>query len=179
MAAGGRTELLANPTRDAQEVPLMSRAVAVIVASLLVLSVASTALAGKPSREVLDPSEPFVVSGACDFDVLVEDLKVGYAIMIWDRPDGSTAIIAAGQWQTRLTNVETGESITTVISGPEFVTIAGEDVSDVGTGRWILLNPGEGMFLVSGHMSLAFETITEVRGTLRGHSVDVCAVLAA
>ena len=155
------------------------RSLPVALASLLAIALAGPGLAAKPTREVLEPAEPFVVSGVCDFDVLFEDVKVGYAIMTWDRPDGSTAIIAAGQWQIRLTNLDSGATMDVVISGPEFVNFDEESFSDVGTGRWLLFDEGAGMWLASGRFDLTAGDITDIRGTIKGHSIDICAALAA
>lgn len=128
----------------------------------------------KPDREYLEP-ETFVVEGACEFPVEIADLKVRFKETIWERPDGTVVLIGNGQWLTRLTNLETGTSITVSISGPELIAFGDEGVSDIGTGAWLQWGFEDGgMYLTHGRFEWVGDSIEEVVATLHGQSVNLC-----
>ena len=144
---------------------------AALAASILA---AATALAAAPDREPYEPGV-YLIQGACDFDVLMEDQKVGGTVTVWTRPDGSFVLIAAGQLQTRLTNTESGASILVNVSGPEHLRASEDAFSDFGTGRWLQWDPDNGgLFLTSGRIDYTGATVQDWIDSLRGSVVDLC-----
>lgn len=148
-----------------------------LVAVLLALA-AAPVLGAKPDRDYLEP-ETFTVEGACEFPVEIADIKVRFKETLWERPDGTLVLIGNGQWLSRLTNLESGASITISISGPDFVRIGEDGFSDVGTGAWLQWGFEDGgMVLTHGRFEWVGDSIEDAVATLHGHSQDICARLS-
>jgi hypothetical protein len=142
--------------------------VASLLAALAALVATLPVAATPPDRFVLTPQE-FVIRGACDFNVLYEDLKVRWTSKSWQR-DGSTVIVANGQQRVRLTNQETGSSLVLNYNGPAH--FRGGTFS--ATGHWLHWSQeGDGLWLTTGRL-LNFDL-----SSLRGRRVDLCAKLSA
>jgi hypothetical protein len=158
---------------------------AAVVAAALILAVAAPASADKPLREPL-PSEDFVISGSCDFDVLVHNVENKEFIKTYFDDDGNpTRQIINGRLVSELTNLETRESIVYNISGPGVITFLEDGSVDfVLRGRsllWFL--PGEVedlplLFVNSGQVTLHIDPEGNIVVEQVGHVEDVCAALA-
>jgi hypothetical protein len=158
-----------------------------VVAAALILAAAAPASADKPLREPL-PSEDFVLSGSCDFDVLVHTVENKEFIKTYFDDDGNpTRQIINGRLVVELTNLEKpGESIVYNVSGPGFVTFFEDgSVDSVAGGRSLaIFFPGEvvdlPLLLVnSGQVTYHFDPEGNVVGVDQaGHVEDVCAALA-
>lgn len=139
-----------------------------LVALLTALVVALPVAAAPPDRNVLAP-QTFLIAGACDFDVLYEDLKVRYTAKFWSR-GGSLVVISTGQHRVRLTNQETGRWLIVNYNGP----FRFRDGRFSGTGHWVQWDlDSEGLWLTTGRLT----TLTDL-SSLRGRRVDLCAKLS-
>ena len=158
---------------------------AAVVAAALILAVAAPASADKPLREPF-PSEDFVISGSCDFDVLVHNVENKEFIKTYFDDDGNpTRQIINGRLVTELTNLETRESIVYNISGPGVITFFEDGSVDfVLRGRSLLFFfPGEVedlplLFVNSGQVTLHIDPEGNTGVEQVGHVEDVCAALA-
>jgi hypothetical protein len=157
-----------------------------VVATALILAAAAPASAGKPLRELL-PSEDFVISGSCDFDVLIHNVENKEFIKTYFDDDGNPIRqIVNGRLVSELTNLETRKSIVYNISGPGVITFfADGSVDFVAGGRsllWFL--PGEVedlplVFVNSGQVTMHIDPEgNTVRVEQVGQMEDVCAALA-
>lgn len=160
------------------------RAPVFVLAVLLVAALApGAASATQPVRILLPPTDPVVYSGPCDFDVLVESTKEKVTLKEWTDEDGSVRITFTGQYQSRVTNLESGASLDLSLSGPGHIRIApdGSLIEARGTGRWGILNLGvePGLFVASGNFTLSYATLAEFLSSARGHVTDLCAELSA
>lgn len=153
--------------------------VVVAVAALL----ASSAAAGKPSREFL-PAEDFVLpASVCGFEVGVEVVQNKEHVTVFD--DGRELI--TGVFKNRVTNLSNPEqSLLLNISGPGVFTPTEEGFTLEATGRWLwFFFPGE---LGAGHPGLLAVSsgLVVLEGTETGLSLqqvggtwtDLCAALA-
>ena len=159
---------------------------AAVVAATLILAAAAPASADKPLREPL-PSDDFVLSGSCDFDVFVHTVENKEFIKTYFDDDGNpTRQIINGRLVVELTNPETGESIVYNISGPGFVTFFEDgSVDSVAGGRSLaIFFPGEVedlplLFVNSGQVTYHFDPEGNLVGAEQvGEIEDVCAALA-
>jgi len=165
-------------------------AASVILASAL--AVTSVAAAAPPTRgpNVL-PTDPFIFTDTqgnnpCGFPVLLE-ITTNKEVLTTFTRQGVTSIYTTGALKVRLTNVETGFMIDRNISGPILGTVnADGSLTQIGVGPalWVF-DPGVApqlprLALVSGRTEsilgpgTAFSFIS-----MRGHSENICAVLAA
>lgn len=153
----------------------MTRSLTVLVAAaLLFLAWTTTAASdGKPIREPVF-FEDFVVENVCPFPVLIETTANKEFVTIFE-----DRILVTGKLFTRLTNLETGESLELNISGPATIS-----ETEVLRGRGLLIlfpedAGGPGLVLTAGRVEL-------IRGedgfiaemSTSGQTVDVCAALA-
>jgi hypothetical protein len=143
------------------------------LAALFSLLAAAAALGAKPIREPIF-FEDFVVEDVCPFPVLVEaTANKEYVKVFEDR------IMVNGKLFTRLTNLETGESLDLNISGPATIS-----ETEVLRGRGLLIlfpedAGGPGLVLTAGRVELIRgEDGFIVGASTSGHTVDVCAALA-
>jgi hypothetical protein len=159
---------------------------ATVVAVAAILAAAAPASADKPLREPL-PSEDFVLSDSCDFDVLVHTIENKEFIKSYFDDDGNlTRQIINGRLVVQLTNLETGESILRNVSGPVFVTFFADGSRDtvVGGRSLAIFFPGEVedlplLFVNSGQVTYHFDPEGNVVGAEQvGEMEDVCAALA-
>ncbi len=157
-----------------------------VVAAALILAAAAPASADKPLREPF-PSDDFVISGSCDFDVLIHNLENKEFIKSYFDDDGNlTRQIVNGRLVSELTNLETGKSIVYNISGPGVITFFEDGSVDVvAEGRSLLwFFPGEVedlplVFVNSGQVTQHFDPDGNVVGVEQlGEVEDVCAALA-
>lgn len=153
----------------------MTRSLTVLVAAaLLFLAWTTTAASdGKPIREPVF-FEDFVVENVCPFRVLIETTANKEFVTIFE-----DRILVTGKLFTRLTNLETGESLELNISGPATIS-----ETEVLRGRGLLIlfpedAGGPGLVLTAGRVEL-------IRGedgfiaemSTSGRTVDICAALA-
>jgi hypothetical protein len=160
---------------------------AMMILSLLLFLPAQIVNAEKPVREPL-PSESFVTSDACEFDVYFEVFTSRSFITTFFDTDGNpTRMLITGALKGQLTNLSNNKSMDVNVSGPGRV-ILNEDGTETwySGGTWFLgLYPEDApdfqprAFLYSGKMVLEIGggNITSI--TLAGgHLVDVCAALS-
>jgi hypothetical protein len=132
------------------------------------------AFADKPVREFV-PFGSDVITGFCQFDVLLDPTQVNLYVMTFTDQSGQVVkLVASGVAKVRLTNGATGTSIVVNISGPEQVRIDENGVTDAAVGPWLIGFPDEGTLLLTKGR-LVFGQGSE---SLRGTSSDVCALLA-
>jgi hypothetical protein len=199
MAAGGRTEPLANPTRGQHEVLVVRRGLSLLVAVILLAALAGPASAGATPVEdrrvrtdiplgtydiELPPEE-----GCADFAVLVEDIdgRITEVFITEDR-HGNVLTRTIFHTITRYTNLETGKSFERRFDSVGNYTFKADGtVRIIGRNDTLIWGPeppglglGEGIWLVdAGRVVLEYdETFTFVSGQiLWGEAIDVCAAL--
>jgi hypothetical protein len=150
------------------------RTLAALGAALTTVLGVGAATAAQPIREPVI-YEDFVAENVCDFPVLIEIVANKQYVTVF--PD---RLVFTGKLFARLTNTVTGESLDLNISGPGFVSTAGESLR--GRGLLILFEEdagGPGLRLVSGKVDIIRAEDGFIANlSVRGHSVDVCAALA-
>jgi hypothetical protein len=156
---------------------------AVLSAALL----PTVASAAKPVKEFL-PAEPVVVDDVCEFPVELDPtINKEYIKSFFDNEGNLVREIVTGRFVNRLTNLETGESITVNVSGPVFFTYTEDTLTVRLTGRSLLyfmpgeLTTGETYVRVTNgpnifEVDLATGAITPQRQAT--NYVDVCEALA-
>jgi hypothetical protein len=151
----------------------MTRTLTVLAAVLVALVSVAAASGGKPIREPIF-YEDFVLEGVCPFPVLVETTANKEYVKIFD-----DRIMVNGKLFTRLTNLETQESLELNISGPATIS-----TTEVLRGRGLLIlfpedAGGPGLVLTAGRVQLIRgEDGFIANSTTSGRTVDVCAALA-
>jgi hypothetical protein len=150
----------------------MVRALASVVAALvLVLALASSALATRPNRVYAAIDSPFTLSDVCAFDVIFEiDANKEYTMTFSDG-----RVINTGKLFVTVTNADTRKSRSYNISGPLH--------DGVVSGQSLLFS-----FTTEpagGHLLLTHGPVVQVFGenglesySVAGSSVDVCAALS-
>ena len=156
----------------------MRRAVAALTctAALLVF-VAPSASADPPFQEwIADPFTTVLLgSDFCGFDVQA-DVEQHFKFIAFSGDRGTwISAMTVGKIKVVLTNLESGDSIALSIPGPGFIDVEGNLV--VGTGPWLIFIPGEVLF-VTGHITFTGTPPQVEPVEIRGHSVDLCDVLA-
>jgi hypothetical protein len=155
---------------------VLRRTLATIAAVALVLALAGPAAAAKPER-VAVPQETFVISGFCDFDVLVEPLaSKTYNTTFFDRDGNPTRDLGTGRLVVRMTNVDTGRSIELNISGPGTFVDGPAGLTVDTHGNWMLFIDGQ-LFTLSGHGQFFVDATSETIVFSRGHITDLCSIL--
>jgi hypothetical protein len=165
----------------------LKRATAVVafVAGALALGQVPAAAAA-PIREplVLDPIE---IAGVCGFPVLAEALINQEFITTFTDAEGNiTKQLITGRLVTRLTNLDTGQSVVVNTSGPGMITFEGDTVILHAHGPGFTfffpgqLAPGDPGLLeiTKGNYTLTIapdgtETLSEIKGNV----TDVCELL--
>jgi hypothetical protein len=151
--------------------------------ALLTLALVPTALAGKPTRTVLPPTEDFV-STECGFKVAVHAVQEQLAILEFFDEGNLVREIDTGAIKWTLTNMKTGQSVFVNLSGPGFLLLSPDGSgSFTGTGPWLFFENPEtgdaGIFLLTGQFVVTFDALGNVEFTRDGRDVvDLCAVLA-
>jgi hypothetical protein len=159
--------------------------VAVVAASLVFLS--ATASAVKPNREPL-AIEPVVVEDVCSFPVLLEPVvNKEFITTFFDKEGNITKQLITGRLVSRLTNLETDQSVVVNTSGPGKLTFEGDTTFLEGHGLWLLFffpeqlgvgDPGL-LLIVKGSFLLTIgPSGTETLSNVRGNITDVCELLA-
>ena len=163
----------------------MRRLPLVLLTAVLAAS-AAPAAAAPPERFKLEPAGAFTLTGLCDFEVEIEDVRVhGNSIVFFDTDGVETRTILNGNFVSRLTNLETGKSLLLNISG-QFTFTSNPDGSLTLTahGRNLFFTGDPEPFLVfHGGRAVLRATFTEETFELvfvetSGTSTDMCAVLA-
>jgi hypothetical protein len=154
----------------------MTRLLATVASvALAALVVATAASADKPIREPIF-LEDIELEGLCTFPVLLEVTANKEYVTFFS--DGR--IHVNGKLFTRVTNLNTDESLDLNISGPAVIS----PDSERGHGRGLLLlRPGEaggpGLVLTTGRVDIVRAANGFIENlTIRGRSVDICAALA-
>ncbi len=133
------------------------------------------AMADQPTREPL-PVGPFTFPNVCGgFDVLLEPLQENETLMTFTDESGEVVkLIVTGALRLRLTNLDTGKSIVVNVPGPQQIRIGADGpLTNTAVGPWIHLTEEGLLVLTRGQIVLG-----EPFETLRGTSVDLCALLA-
>jgi hypothetical protein len=155
------------------------------VAALFLLGVQTSAAASPPDREpVVLPSEPFVFTNACGFEVTLQVLSNNEVITTFERKSGTTSIHVTGTLKVRLTTVS-GGSVDLNISGPTHSTINPDgSTTQIALGRALwAFDPGVGpglprLALISGRTVSTFDPAFTL-GSVSGHVEDMCSALSA
>ena len=151
---------------------------ATMLAAALVLAVAGPAAAAKPER-VAVPQEDFVISGFCDFDVLVEPLaSQTFNTMFFDRDGNPTRDHGTGRLVVRMTNIDSGRSIELNISDPGTFVDGPAGLTVDTHGNWMLFIDGQ-LFTLSGHGQFFVNATSETIVSRRGHVTDLCPILGS
>jgi len=154
------------------------------------VSVLATQLAasGKPTREPIpDDAQRFDAPAGvvCSFELAGDPVANNEFVTTFPaRPNGDIVVLVTGRLVDRLSNVETGESITLNISGPLRFTFHPD-----GTGTTELLgrsvvflfpnNGGPSTFLNAGRTVFTFAPgEPAILVFVRGHQEDICAALS-
>lgn len=162
----------------------MSKTASILLATAVLgvaLAVAPLASADRPIR-VQVPAADAMGQFCEDFSVLIHPTRNNEYATIFS----SGAVLVTGALRVEVTNLDSGETIELNIPGPGFFSPDGTRL--IGTGPWLLfgeegfLGPGSpaGVLFISGHFVLTFDSQGNVTSfTSQGHSVDICAALAA
>lgn len=157
---------------------VLRRTLAITAAVGLVLALAGPAAAGKPER-VAVPQETFVISGFCDFDVLVEPLaSKTFNTTFFDRDGNPTRDHGTGRLVIRMTNIDSGRSIELNISGPGRFVEGPAGLTVDTYGNWMLFIDGQ-LFTLSGHGQFFVDATSETIVSRRGHITDLCPILGS
>jgi len=156
-------------------------ALGLLVTMSVVLS-ASPAFAAKPTIVKVSNDRTFILR-SCGFPVRVH--TTGFILdVFWTSADGSYREFQSyPQSKQTLTNLRTGTTIRTSLSGPERIT-AGSDGSSSfgGTGPWAWnYNPvtlDSGLFLTEGRFVFAIDVQGNATFSIVGHVVALCPKLA-
>lgn len=151
----------------------------------MMLALAATVMATPPDHDPIPPDEPFVLSGVCDFDVLLEDVfRKDHMTTFYDQAGNVRLQLLAGPIRVRLTNLDSGESLLLNIPGP--VHIAPQEdgsarITAPGPSLWWRV-PGvpelQSLVLTQGRLEFTFDGITATLLSMQGNVTDVCALLA-
>jgi hypothetical protein len=185
MAAWGRTELLANPTRVCQECPVMRRLLAPLFAIALLLMAATSVLAIKPDRQpsALPPELDFAAGELCPIAVHVEFFVNRQKDTFFFNRDGEPVrLISSGTLRVRLTTPdEPGATLELNISGPVHLTFhADGSATLILGGRSVSTFPPGSASLVAGRSIIELDASGNfVSVTNIGNVTDLCAMLAA
>ena len=158
--------------------------VAVIAATLTLGSAPAAALA--PTREPLVLA-PVVIDGVCSFPVQAEAIVNREFITTFTDQDGNiTKQIISGRLVTRLTNLDTGESVVVNTSGPGQILFEGDTVIFQGRGLGFLFffpeqlglgDPGL-VIILKGTFTLTIAPDgTQTLSDVKGNVTDVCELL--
>lgn len=154
-----------------------------LLSFVLLFGLVATAAAVPPDKEPLGAIETFTISGACPFDVLLEELQNESSITTFYDQDGNVRrFLITGALKVRLTNVTGGQSIALNVPGPAIERPQPDGSTLViGVGPWLhlfvpglpplALGSGRTEFLIDheGHLELL---------SITGNVRDVCPMLA-
>lgn len=157
----------------------------VLFGFVLLFGLAATAAAVPPDREPTESLEPFTISGACPFDVLVESLAdKGTFTVFYDQEGNVRRFLITGALRVRLTNQSNGATIDLNVSGPAFIEPQPDGTTLLtGTGPWLhfdlFIAELPALSLVRGRT----EFLIDREGnwellSLAGNVQDVCQMLA-
>lgn len=161
--------------------------VALTVAVLTALAVASSAIAAKPTREIIPAPEDRLINDQCSFPVLghIEGSEIDTTFT--DRAGNPIKLLGVFPGNTlTLTNLDTGNSITVGATGSFHLRVEPDGSGSAmvtGQGAWPDGNPitGEsGIWYQSGRVSTTFDAegnTTSLRST--GTLVNLCTQLAS
>jgi hypothetical protein len=194
MAAGGRTEPLANPTRLGIEVPhSMRRLIPLVIALATLAAFAGPVAAQGPERFPNEPVTlgPDVFAGTCAFPVqLVDTFAAGNTKLFPVDENGDQRMLSTGGYRSTLTNLATGESIDIKYFGRLDYVFRADGTVDLsvsgGSLNWFtagdaLSTLGQGIWLVHGHVTarLDAETFFVLEPErVTGNVMDICAALS-
>jgi hypothetical protein len=140
------------------------------------MALAAPVSAAKPDRSFA-PAGDIVISGICEFDVLVETIaNKEYSTTFFDRSGNVTRTQVAGHLVERVSRIGGDTSIVLNVSGPgKFVD--GDEGLIVDThGTWLMFFAGQ-LFTLSGH-GRYFVADTETIISRHGRIVELCSILA-
>jgi hypothetical protein len=164
----------------------MRRLLLVLLTGIIGASVAPAA-AAPPDRFKLDSGGTFTLPGFCDFDVEIDEVRVqGNSIDFFDNDGVPTRSILNGNFVSRITNLETEESLLLNISG-QFIFTSNPDgtLTLTAHGRNLFYTTDPEPFVVfRGGLAVLTVTFTEeslelVFVDVSGMGFDVCEALAA
>jgi hypothetical protein len=149
-----------------------------MLAVAFAFALAGPLAAAKPER-VAVPQEDFVISGFCDFDVLVHPLaSKTFNTTFFDRDGNPTREHGTGRLVVRMTNLDTGRSIDLNISGPGTFVNSPAGLTVDTHGNWMLFIDGQ-LFTLSGHGQFFVDATSETIVSRRGHVTDLCPILGS
>ena len=148
MAAGGRTEPLANPARAEREVPLMRRVtVSIFAAALLLVLSATVAVAAKPTHTCpAAPSGYFLVNSDGWWETTVEGFEVA-GIQVYEG-DGVTFTAAFNEFSAAFGLVD-GAGLEAFVRGPQWDAFNKNETAFVCM-KWRPVTPGNPGYLFNG-----------------------------
>lgn len=156
-----------------------------LFALVLLLGMVGTAAAMPPDRYPPGEEATFVISDACSFDVLLEDLWFNSATTVfYDQEGNERRIFSSGAIKSRLTNMDSGRFIDVNISGPgSFEPQADGSLLLSGGGPWLLfdlyVDELPALALVHGRTELLIDPDGNVEVvSVNGNVEDVCQMLA-
>jgi hypothetical protein len=160
-------------------------AVVAVVAAALALGQVP-AFADAPTREPL-VLDPIVIDGVCSFPVLAEAIVNQEFITTFTDEEGNiTKQVISGRLITRLTNVDTGESVVVNTSGPGQITFEGDTIILRGRGLGFLFffpgdlglgDPGLLQILKGTFTLTILPDGTQILSNVTGNVTDVCELL--
>lgn len=163
------------------------RRLIMLALGLAIVSVPSTASAGKPVKEFF-PSDPVTVEDVCNFPVLLDPIiNQEYGKSFFDEEGTLERQIVTGRYVVEVTNLDSGESMTVNVSGPVFFTFTDDTLTVRLTGRSLLfflpgdLTSGESYIRVTNGPNVFEVDLATGAITPRGVSsnfVDMCEALA-
>jgi hypothetical protein len=161
----------------------MKRLAVALLATIFLVLMASPAMAAKPTH-TRTPFDQSFVDRSCGFRVGVR--FVGFTVDIqWTDANGDVRDFQAyPQAKQVLTNLATGNTITTNLAGPQHLTVGADgSLTMIGTGNWGWpFNPktdAPGIYLTAGRWVFAIDAQGNASFSIVGRIVNLCPRLAA
>ena len=152
------------------------RASLILVAAASVLALAAPVSAAKPDRSFA-PADDIVISGICEFDVLVETIANNeYYTTFVDRSGNVTRTQVAGRFVQRVSRIGSDTSVVLNVSGPGTFVDGDEGLIVDTHGTWLMYIDGQ-LFTLSGHGQYLIAD-TENVVSRHGRVVELCSILA-
>lgn len=154
---------------------------ALFVVSVLVamMALAAPAAADPPIQETISGPASILLEAPefCPSSDIQVDVEQQFKLITFTRDTafGLTSI-TVGKIFATVTNLETGESVHLAIPGPGFLDATGLPV--VGTGPWLIFNPGSVEF-IRGFIEFVPSPTGVEANVVRGTTIDVCALVGA
>lgn len=158
---------------------MLRRVVLGVVTLAVVTALAAPAAAEPPIQETISDPATILLEAPefCPNADIQVDVEQKFKLITFS---GGTAFgltsMTVGKIVATVTNVETGESVRLAIPGPGFLDATGLPV--IGTGPWLLFNPGSVEF-IRGFIEFVPSPSGVEADVIRGTTLDVCALVGA